>query len=77
MVAAAHSRSSLIDDATSALRQAVAHLSEAEQAFLRAGRADLADPTGRALATARLAELLHLNGSGGPPVREPADWFLE
>jgi len=66
-----------LDRGTNALREALALLTEARDAFRRAGRADLAGPISGALSAAQLAELLSQETMPSPPSRDPADWFLE
>jgi hypothetical protein len=77
MVALPSAPTNHLDRGTNALREALAWLTEAREAFRRAGRADLAGPTTGALSAARLAELLSQEPTPCPPSRDPADWFLE
>jgi hypothetical protein len=64
-------------DADAALREAAARLTEARDAFRRAGRSDLSSHIAAAIVAVRETELLRLVGQEGHEAHNPADWFLE
>jgi hypothetical protein len=79
MVATSHPpfRLNPLQHGDAALREAIARLAEARDAFRRAGRPDLSSQVGAAILAVREAELLRLVGLDAHPTHDPADWFLD